>query len=102
LPNAGGRFPQVSGITVEVDISRPPGNRVTSMRVGGQPLDDERIYKVATIDFIARGGDGYVTLRDARRILPDADSPLMANEVMVYVRRLGTVRSGIDGRILIR
>jgi 5'-nucleotidase/UDP-sugar diphosphatase len=102
LPNAGGRFPQVSGMAVEVDISRPPGSRVTSMRVGGQPLDDERIYKVATIDFIARGGDGYVTLRDARRILPDADSPLMANEVMVYVRRLGTVRTGIDGRILIK
>ncbi len=102
LPNAGGRFPQVSGIAVEADVSRPPGSRVTSMRVGGQPLDDERIYKVATIDFIARGGDGYVTLRDARRILPDIDSPLMANEVMVYVRRLGTVRTGIDGRILLK
>ena len=102
LPNAGGRFPQVSGIAVEADVSRPPGSRVTSMRVGGQPLDDERIYKVATIDFIARGGDGYITLRDARRILPDIDSPLMANEVMVYVRRLGTVRTGIDGRILLK
>ena len=102
LPNAGGRFPQVSGIMVEADVSRPPGSRVTSMRVGGQPIDDERIYKVATIDFIARGGDGYVTLRDAKRILPDADSPLMANEVMVYVRRLGTVRTGIDGRILLK
>ena len=66
------------------------------------PLDEERIYKVATIDFVARGGDGYVTLRDAKRILPDEDSPLLANEVMVYVRRLGTVRTGVEGRIVLR
>ena len=36
LPNAGGRFPQVSGMTVEANISRPPGSRVTSIRVGDQ------------------------------------------------------------------
>jgi 2',3'-cyclic-nucleotide 2'-phosphodiesterase (5'-nucleotidase family) len=102
LPNAGGRFPQVSGITVEADLSRPANDRVTSMKVGGEPLDDERIYKVATNDFIARGGDGYVTLRDARRLLPDADSPLLANQIMVFVRGLGTVRTGVEGRIVVK
>jgi 5'-nucleotidase/UDP-sugar diphosphatase len=102
LPNAGGRFPQVSGIAVEAELSRPAGNRITSMQVGGRPLEDDRIYKVATNDFIARGGDGYVTLRDARRLLPDADAPLMANEVMVHVRRLGTVRTGVEGRIVVK
>ena len=65
-----------------------------------QPLDDARIYKVATIDFIARGGDGYVTLRDARRLLPDDDSPLLANQVMEYLRQIGTVRTGVEGRIV--
>ena len=42
LPNAGGRFPQVSGMTIEADISRPPGSRVTSIRVGGKPLDEKQ------------------------------------------------------------
>jgi 2',3'-cyclic-nucleotide 2'-phosphodiesterase (5'-nucleotidase family) len=72
------------------------------MTVGRAPLVDDRIYRVATNDFIARGGDGYVTLRDAKRLLPDDDSPLLANQVMTYVRQLGTVRTTPDGRIKIR
>jgi 2',3'-cyclic-nucleotide 2'-phosphodiesterase (5'-nucleotidase family) len=102
LPNAAARFPQVSGLVVEADIKRPPGDRITAMRVGGAPLEDDKVYRVATNDFIARGGDGYATLHEAKRLLPDDDSPLLANEVMAYVRRLGTVRTGVEGRIRLR
>jgi 5'-nucleotidase/UDP-sugar diphosphatase len=102
MPAAGGRFPQVSGIRSEADLGRPPGNRITALQIGGAPLDDARIYKVATNDFIARGGDGYVTLRDAKRLLPDQDSPLLANQVMTYVRQIGTVRTDVEGRIVLR
>ena len=102
LPRESGGFPQVSGITVEADLRRPPGDRITAMTVGGAPLVEDKIYKVATNDFIARGGDGYVTLRDARRILPDSDSPLLANEVMSHVRNVGTIRTPVEGRIRTR
>src|SRR5215510_9947803 len=37
LPAADGTFPQVSGLTIEADLGRPPGSRVTSMTVGGAP-----------------------------------------------------------------
>jgi 2',3'-cyclic-nucleotide 2'-phosphodiesterase (5'-nucleotidase family) len=102
LPEAAGRFPQVSGITIEVDPGRPPGSRITSMRIGDAPLDDNKLYRVATNDFLARGGDDYTMFRDAKHLLPVDDSPLLANEVMVYVRRLGTVRTVVGGRIVIR
>jgi hypothetical protein len=50
--------------------------------------------------FITRGGDGCDTFRDAKRITPDNDAPLMANEVMVYIRKLGTsVILAVGGRI---
>jgi len=102
LPISGGRFPQVSGMTIEADLKRPPGDRITKMAVGGAPLDEDRLYKVATNNFMARGGDGYATLRDARRLLPDDDSPLLANQVMVHIRKLETVRTGVEGRIVLR
>ncbi len=102
LPQANGRFPQISGLTIEADPSRAPGHRVVSAKVGGTPLDDAKTYRVATNDFMARGGDDYRMLRDAERLIPDADGPLMANEVMVYLRRLGTVRSAIERRIVLR
>jgi 5'-nucleotidase / UDP-sugar diphosphatase len=65
LPHANGRFPQVSGMEVTYALARPPGARVISMRVAGSPLDEERMYRLATIDFLAAGGDSYSMLRDA-------------------------------------
>jgi 5'-nucleotidase / UDP-sugar diphosphatase len=102
LPDSTGRFPQVSGMTISFDPRRQPGSRVLTMTVADAPLAESRLYRVAVNDFIARGGDGYDTLRDAKRITPDNDAPLMANEVMVYIRKLGTVRSQVEGRLVAR
>ena len=66
LPNAAGRFPQVSGLTIEADAKRPAGSRIVSIKVGDAPLDEGKIYRVATNDFLARGGDGYTAFRDAK------------------------------------
>jgi 2',3'-cyclic-nucleotide 2'-phosphodiesterase (5'-nucleotidase family) len=102
LPRLAGRFPQVSGMSFEADLTRPPGERVSSIRVGNAPLDEAKTYKLATNDFMARGGDGYTMFRDAKPIVPEHDGPLMANEVMVYLRRLGTVKTTVDGRIVLK
>jgi len=101
-PQGGGRFPQVSGMTIEAATTRPAGNRIVAIKLGGKPLDDKRIYTVAANDFIARGGDGYVQFRDSPRVLPDSDAPLLANQVMVYLRKLGTVKTGVEGRIVLK
>jgi 2',3'-cyclic-nucleotide 2'-phosphodiesterase (5'-nucleotidase family) len=102
LPRGGGRFPQVSGISLEVDISKPPGSRILSMKVGDLPLDETRTYKVAINDFMARGGDGYVQFANAHRALAAEDSPLLANQVMVYLRQLGTVQIATGNRIVVK
>ncbi|MEX2036813.1 MAG: bifunctional UDP-sugar hydrolase/5'-nucleotidase [Xanthobacteraceae bacterium] len=99
LPNVSGRFPQVSGLAVEFDPQRAAGNRVLSIKVGGAPLDPSKTYRVATNDFLARGGDGYAAFAAVRPLLPIDDTPLLANEVMVYLRDLGTVRTGVEGRM---
>ena len=98
----GGRFPQVSGLTIEADMTKPAGSRILSIKADGAPLDDQRTYRVSTNDFMARGGDGYMQFRDARRLLRDDDSPILANEVMVYIRKVGTVKTGVEGRIVLK
>ncbi len=60
-----GRFPQVSGMTFVFDRNRPAGQRIVSATVDGQPLDRQREYTVATLDFIASGGDGYTAFGQA-------------------------------------
>jgi 2',3'-cyclic-nucleotide 2'-phosphodiesterase (5'-nucleotidase family) len=99
VEDVSGRFPQVSGMTIEADLTREPGDRVTSVTVGGEPLDINATYSVATNDFMGRGGDGYSMFADAPRIVREEDAKLMANDVMVHVRNLGEFAPAIDGRI---
>ncbi len=66
-----GRFPQVAGLTVTYSPGRKPGERVRTVRVAGEPIDPSRRYIVATVDFLAAGGDGYQVFREAIRQSPD-------------------------------
>ena len=43
--------------------------KLVSAEVAGQPLDDDRLYGVATIDFLLDGGDGYKLARNAKDYL---------------------------------
>ncbi|MBO6676393.1 MAG: 5'-nucleotidase C-terminal domain-containing protein [Rhizobiales bacterium] len=101
VEDVSGRFPQVSGMTIEADITREPGDRVTSVMVGGEPLDIGATYTVATNDFMGRGGDGYTMFAEAPRVVREEDAKLMANDVMVHVRELGEFAPAIDGRIML-
>ncbi|MFL6796808.1 MAG: bifunctional metallophosphatase/5'-nucleotidase [Xanthobacteraceae bacterium] len=102
LPTASGRFPQVSGLEIEADTRRPAGSRILSVKVGNAALDEGKIYLVASNDFMQHGGDDYTAFQKARTILPPGDSPLMAYEVIDYIKDVGTVRTNIAGRLVLR
>ncbi|MEM6382148.1 MAG: 5'-nucleotidase C-terminal domain-containing protein [Pseudomonadota bacterium] len=99
VEDGSGRFPQVSGMTIEADLTQEPGSRVTSVMIGGGPLDPAATYTVSTNDFMGRGGDGYATFAEAPRVVREEDAKLMANDVMVHVRELGEFAPATDGRI---
>lgn len=81
-----GAFPQVSGIQLKYDLSRPPGSRIREVRIKGKLLDPEEEYPVATIDFIASGGDGYKAFGDAIKSSKDYSviGGAMKGEKVVY------------------
>lgn len=62
LPALEGRFTQVSNISFGFKLNAPSGSRLTFARVGGQPVDPEREYVVATRGYMARGKDGFTSL----------------------------------------
>src|SRR3954452_16727595 len=101
LPAAAGRFPQVSGIKVEFDPQQGAGHRVLNISVGGAPLDPNNSYRVAVNNLMARGGAGYSPFPAVDPLLPLEDTPLLSDEVMVYLRHLGhSVQSQVEGRIV--
>ena len=50
---------QVSGVVVRYDPERPGGSRVLEILIGGNPIEDEAMYPVATVEILAKGGDLY-------------------------------------------
>ncbi len=77
-----GGFPQVSGMTYEINATVPfeqgptypgstfaspaaPGARVTITDVGGKGFDEAATYSVATTSFVGEGGDTYYVFKGA-------------------------------------
>ena len=89
LPQPAGRFLQTAGLTYVLDAARPPGDRIVSVSVGGEVLVPGRRYRVAVPDFLARGGDGYNALAEARRVVPGVDGPGLI-EIVVQALETGS------------
>ena len=55
-----GRVEALSGVELYIKA-----NKVERFRIAGEPLKDDKIYKVATIDFLANGGDNVYSFKNA-------------------------------------
>lgn len=96
-----GGFPQVSGMSVRADVTRPPAERVVAIAVGGKPIEPQARYTVATNDFLAQGGDGYAALRGAEVVVGPTDAKLLANHVMAYIGASKNLAPRIEGRVVV-
>ena len=111
-----GRFPQVSGMSFVFDCRRPVGQRIVSVSIGGSPLDRQQEYTVATLDFMASGGDGYTAFGQAIKSAGDysevggamRSSRLVYNDPGQFLRdavldalaRKSPVAPSVEGRIV--
>ena len=102
IEDGAGRFPQVSGMKVVADKAKPAGNRVVSVEIGGKPLDPKATYTLATNDYMLTGGDGYTSFAGGKVTVDARGGKLIANDVMVLVKKLGTVTSKVEGRIVVK
>lgn len=99
VEEGAGRFPHVSGMTLHYDPSRPPGERVLDVTVGGEPLDPQAEYTLAVNDYNAGGGDGFTMLRDAERVIDESGGRDDASVVMTYIERNAPVSPEVEGRV---
>lgn len=51
----------LSGVTYRVDEALPVGERISDVRVNGEPLDPERIYRAGGLSLMAYPESGYTT-----------------------------------------
>lgn len=55
-----GAYPQFAGISMVVDRQ---AKQVSEVKIGGQPIDLAKKYKVSIPDYCAAGGDGYPVMK---------------------------------------
>lgn len=99
VEDGAGRFPQVSGMSYSWDPNATSGERIVSVTVGGDPLDDGAQYTMATNGFVASGGDGYSMLADAPRIIGPDGGPILANLVAENIEEESPIAPEVESRI---
>ncbi len=99
MGHSNGGYLQFSGMTVTYDPQADASHRVVSIKVDGKEIDKEATYKVVTIDFIVKGGDGNTFLSSYPSKTVGVIEPMVAN----YIESMGTITEGdIEGGRLVQ
>ena len=98
IEDGGGRYPHVSGMTFSFDATKPAGERVVEVMVGGAEVDVSATYLLATNDFMGAGGDGYAMFAGQPSIIEENAAELMAAQVM-RAFETGSAVPMLDGRV---
>ncbi|MEO1314662.1 MAG: 5'-nucleotidase C-terminal domain-containing protein, partial [Pseudomonadota bacterium] len=98
IEDGGGRYPHVSGMTFSFDATKPAGERVVEVMVGGAEVDVSATYLLATNDFMGAGGDGYAMFAGQPSIIEENAAELMAAQVM-RAFETGSAVPVLDGRV---
>jgi len=102
VETGAGRFPQVAGLKFTFDLAAPAGARVSDVLVqeGGAwvPIDPEKVYGVATNNYMRNGGDGY-RMFASEAINAYDFGPDLGEVTAEYMAKLGAYTPYLDGRI---
>lgn len=95
-PNSAGKFPQIGGMVVKYDATKPAGQRVSEITIKGEAYDPEKTYTLVTNDFMAIGGDGYEMFKDQTKL---AEYELISEIFENAIREAGTINPESDSRL---
>ena len=97
---AEGRFQVLGGVRVVAD-----GGKLVSAEIGGEPIDDDKVYGLATISFLLSGGDGLTLEQNARSITVYKDVDVI-DAILEYVYAETAAGRPIeyktDGRVVVK
>jgi len=71
VTRSNGAYPYVAGTRYTADMNQPEGRRITVVETLAedgqwQPLEPAKSYRVVTNSYLAKGGDGYEVLGNAK------------------------------------
>jgi len=88
------------GVSREVRLVITKDGKLIEAKVGGQPVDPERTYRIATLDYLAEGNDRLYSLKQAQRL--DVSNLFTRDCMMRYVKEHSPITSKLEGRIVVQ
>ncbi len=102
VEEGAGRFPQVSGLKYTADLNKPAGSRISAVEVeegdAFVAIDPNKVYGVATNNYMRSGGDGYKVFATGGQNAYDFGPGLEA-VVADYISKNSPYKPYTDGRI---
>lgn len=86
------------GSSYTVDKSKPAGQRVSNVVVGGEKLDLAKTYRVCLNSFVAGGGDAHEDLKNAKGKRVDTGM-LDIDALLEYLKKHSPVDPQVEGRV---
>jgi len=100
LATTSGQFLQVSGLQVIYDSGQPIGNRLVSVTFKGRPIDPELSYKLATLDYLKNGGDGFeMFTKNLHLDYKKPTSLILSDLILEKIYNEKIISPKIDGRL---
>ncbi|MGQ9603647.1 MAG: bifunctional metallophosphatase/5'-nucleotidase [bacterium] len=90
----------ISGAKAVYSRARPDFDRIVELYIGGEPWDPDRIYRVATTDFIAAGNIGLQILTQIPSDYVYATDIPVKEAVVDYIRKHSPLAPRIEGRFV--
>lgn len=97
---AADRFQVLGGVRVVAE-----GGKLVSAEIGGEPIDDDRIYGLATISFLLEGGDNLSLAQNAVSVTVYDEVPII-DAVLSHIKADTEAGRPIeyktDGRVIVK
>lgn len=100
---AAGRWPQIAGFKFTFDNTKAAGAKITAVVLtnGTSIAKDDKVYSIATLDFMVYGGDGYTQFEPAKVKVRDLLVDVFVEALKADLKASKTTSLVTDGRITV-
>ncbi|MDD3149478.1 MAG: bifunctional UDP-sugar hydrolase/5'-nucleotidase [Candidatus Gastranaerophilales bacterium] len=97
LPEPRSSFLQTNGIDYTIDLTKNYKNRISNVKIKGEPIDLKKYYKIALSDYIFYGGDNFCEFKKAKNVQLTDD--LLQNLVIEYFEKYSPINVKVEDNI---
>ena len=83
-------------VSYQIDLARPPGERIVALRYKGKPVNPAKEFLVATNSYRASGGGDFPGLDGSKTVIASPDSN--RDVLIAYIKKTGALTRAAHGQ----